>query len=91
MAYKRMIEGLQRSRISSSIFPFAMWKNLFSDNKQLNDEIRYVLDRKQLPGQLGNTLDRPTLLMKRTYVRKTEMDQEHLDGGAGYGMMEEQM
>jgi hypothetical protein len=32
------------------------------------DEIRYVFDRKQLESQLGNTLDRPTLLNKRNFV-----------------------
>jgi hypothetical protein len=32
------------------------------------DEIRYVFDRKQLESQLGNTLDRPTLLSKKNFI-----------------------
>lgn len=45
------------------------------------DEIRYVFDRKQLEGQLGNTLDRPTLLNKRNFVQNTTTEVEALRGG----------
>ena len=45
------------------------------------DEIRYVFDRKQLESQLGNTLDRPTLLNKRNFVQKTTFDAENLHAG----------
>jgi hypothetical protein len=45
------------------------------------DEIRYVFDRKQLESQLGNTLDRPTLLNKRNFVKNTTTEIEALRGG----------
>ena len=48
------------------------------------DEIRYVFDRKQLEGQLGNTLDRPSLLNQRNFVQKTQTDAEILSSGANY-------
>lgn len=48
------------------------------------DEIRYVFDRKQLESQLGNTLDRPTLLLNKTFVRNTTTEDEVLNEGAGY-------
>lgn len=53
------------------------------------DEIRYVFDRKQLESQLGNTLDRPSLLNKRNFVRTTTTDDETLQAGAQYADMME--
>jgi len=50
------------------------------------DEIRYVFDRKQLESQLGNTLDRPTLLNKRNFVQKTTFDAEKLHAGDPFSM-----
>ena len=50
-------------------------------NRTLGDEYRYVFDRKEAERQLGNTLERPSLLNKRLFVRKTEMDQENLNQG----------
>ena len=45
------------------------------------DEIRYVFDRKQLETQLGNTLDKPTLLLNKNFVRNTVTEDEVLSGG----------
>ena len=53
-------------------------------NRTLGDEYRYVFDRKEAERQLGNTLERPSLLNKRLFVRKTEMDQENLNQGNQY-------
>lgn len=39
---------LQQNKIASTEFRFAMWKNIFTDNHKLSDEMRYVLDRKDL-------------------------------------------
>jgi hypothetical protein len=49
-------------------------------NRELSDEFRYVFDRKYIPGQrpLGNTLERPKLLVKRHFVQNTTVDQEQL-------------
>jgi hypothetical protein len=61
-----------------SIFHFARWNNFYVSNNRIGDEIRYVLDRKELTSQLGNTLERPSLLHKREFVRKTNFDNEVL-------------
>ena len=50
------------------IFPFAQWKNILMSNRELSDEFRYVFDRKYAERQLGNTLERPKLLLKRNFV-----------------------
>ena len=79
-----IIKGQIRQSYSYSRFGFAHWQNFYQNNRQLSDEIRYVFDRKQLESQLGNTLDRPTLLMKRNFTRKTQMDDERLNTGDAF-------
>ena len=54
---------------------------MLMSNRTLGDEYRYVFDRKEAERQLGNTLERPSLLNKRLFVRKTEMDKEDLKQG----------
>ena len=51
--------------------------------------LRDVFDRAHAERSLGNTLDRPSLLMKRLFTRKTEMDQEVLAGGSKYDALGE--
>ena len=74
----KMLYKTQKIDFNASVFYFARWNNLYQSNRQLSDEIRYVFDRKKLESQLGNSLDRPSLLMKRNFVRKTEILEEHL-------------
>lgn len=61
---------------------------LLSDRK-LGDEYRYVFDRAHAERTLGNSLDRPSLLDKRLFTRKTEMDAEALSSGQNFNRMEE--
>ena len=70
-----------KSGFDSSLFTFAKWNNMLMSNRALGDEYRYVFDRKEAERQLGNTLERPSLLNKRLFVRKTEMDKENLNQG----------
>lgn len=62
--------------VNSSLFTFAKWTNLLLSDRKLGDEYRYVFDRVHAERTLGNTLDRPSLLNKRLFNRKTEIDQE---------------
>jgi hypothetical protein len=55
------------------------------------DEIRYVFDRKQLAKQLGNTLDRPTLLNQRQKLGATNTEAEFLVEGDLYQNNQEMM
>ena len=70
----KIIEKFNKPSFSSKHFGLEKWHNIFSSNQQMKDEIRYVYDRKQLQAQLGNTLERPTLLAKKSYVRETEQE-----------------
>jgi hypothetical protein len=51
---------------------------MYENENVLGDEIRYVINRKNKKNQLGNTLDRPTLLMKRNFIRATTNQDENL-------------
>jgi hypothetical protein len=53
---------------AKTVFPFANWKNIYISNRELSDEFRYVFDRKYAERVLGNTLERPRLLLKRQFI-----------------------
>jgi len=67
-----------------SIFGFANWTNMLLSDRKLGDEYRYVFDRANAERTLGNSLDRPSLLDKRLFTRKTEMDAEVLNAGSNF-------
>jgi hypothetical protein len=67
---------------------FNTWKNIFMSNKILADEIQYVLDRKHQERYLGNSLDKPSLIMKRKFVRDTTTDEENLNSGTNFDRIE---
>lgn len=46
--------------------------SLYLNNRKLGEEYTYVLDRKTKQRFIGNTLDRPQILLKRTFVRDTD-------------------
>ena len=78
------IENVSRDWSSLDIFPFANWKNIYQSNRKLGDEFRYVFDRKFLKRFMGNTLDRPQLLLNRHKLRETQFDQEIVHSGTAY-------
>jgi len=57
---------------------------MFESNNTIGDEIRYVFDRQKKDNKMGNTLDRPTLLMKRNFVRTTSTNEETIKKGTNY-------
>lgn len=67
---------LMSNQLGTSLFTFAKWTNLLLSDRKLGDEYRYVFDRVHAERSLGNTLDRPSLLNKRIFTRKTEIDAE---------------
>jgi hypothetical protein len=69
---------------AKTVFPFAQWKNILLSNRELSDEFRYVFDRKYAERYLGNTLDRPKLLVKRHFVQTTQVSEEVMKSGSQY-------
>jgi len=45
-------------------------------NRQLGDEFAYVLDRKIQTRYIGNSLEKPSLALKRNLVKNTTQDTE---------------
>ena len=48
------------------------FKNSYLNDKILNEEIQYVLDRKLISSKLGNSLEKPSLLLKPQKIKETE-------------------
>ena len=71
--------NVSKENYSKIEFPFAIWKNFYLSDRELSDEFRYVFDRKYAKRQIGNNLDRPKLLMKRTFCQSTTFDGESLN------------
>jgi len=53
----------------------------FSNNKTIGDELCYVYQRKNEQKRIGNTLEMPCVLLKRTKNRDTTFEKEKLDTG----------
>lgn len=67
-----------------SSLQFGQKKSVFLNNKQLGDEVCYVLDRQNQQKFIGNTLEKPQILLKRTFVRDTEFEKEQLEVDKDY-------
>ena len=55
-----MLSKLNLNNLSASLFT-----NVYLSNKEISDEHRYVLNRKNLERYVGNTLEKPQILLKR--------------------------
>lgn len=72
---------------SEEKFEFAKSENTYLSEKNLSDEIKYVLERKRKARYMGNTLDKPSSLLKRHFNKKTSAENEHLDIERDYSDM----
>lgn len=81
-------ERITANNITLDIFRFAKWTNAYLSNRKLGDEYRYVFERRFMERFIGNTLDRPQLLLKRNKIRETQFDQESLSSGGNYARQE---
>jgi hypothetical protein len=74
----------------STLFNFTQWKNIYLSNRQLSDENRYIMERKMQEKTIGNFLEKPTVLLKRNYIRDTTFNEEKLAEGSKYDRVEVQ-
>jgi len=58
--------------------------SLFLESKSLNEEIQYVLERKNYEKLMGNSLEKPTLLMKKNFRKRTSNEINHINKGTEY-------
>jgi hypothetical protein len=80
----------QLSLFRSTHFDFAEWKNIYLSNRQMSDENRYIMERKMQEKTIGNFLEKPTVLLKRNYIRDTTFSQEKLNAGSAYDRIQAQ-
>ena len=59
-------------------------RNQYFSNKRLNDELIYVINRKQEQRFLGKTLEKPQILLKRTVLKETNLAKEQLTKEQNY-------
>ena len=60
--------------------------NNYYSNKMLDEEIIYVLQRRKTPEFMGNTLDKPSILLKRKKVQATTNENLQLQKETDFGM-----
>ncbi|EAS03079.2 hypothetical protein TTHERM_00444610 (macronuclear) [Tetrahymena thermophila SB210] len=53
-------------------------KNKYMSNRQLGDEFAYVLDRKVQTRFTGNSLEKPSLAIKRNFIQDTNTETENI-------------
>lgn len=78
------MSSITKSNGQTEVFAFSKWDNIFQSNRKMGDEYRYVFNRKNAKRFIGNTLERPQLIMKRLKVRDTNFDSEVLKAGSDY-------
>ena len=78
------LSSISNSDLKTEIFPFTWWENVFQSWRKMGDEYQYVFNRKMQKRFIGNTLERPQLIMKRLKVRDTNFDTEELNDGSNY-------
>lgn len=87
---------LESSNICSNLNEFYLSKNKYNiinlnssifecaNNKNISDELQYIIDRKQEENLLGNSLEKPSLLIKKKYIRDTYNNTEQLNPGSDF-------
>ena len=60
-----------KQKNNEQIFLSSKNKNIYLNDKLLSNEMQYVLDRKQYEINLGNSLEKPSLLLKPQFIRDT--------------------
>jgi len=75
---------LAKDYTSSSEYFFQKWKNLYLSERDLGTEMRYCFDRRNKDRFIGNTLEKPKLVLKRNFLRSTRALEEVVTKGTKY-------
>lgn len=79
-----MINNETNFELNRKSFYYSNWENFYLSNRLLNEELKYVLERKDLERFPGNSLDKPSLLMKRQFIRDTTTEIQEAKEGTQY-------
>lgn len=64
--------------------------SLYAAGRNIGDEYRYILDRKQALKFPGNTLERPSLLLNPWAIRKTENTKQEAQAGEEFEKLDKE-
>ena len=64
-------------------------KSKYISGRDLGDKLRYILDRRQEPGRIGNMLSRPSLLLNPWSVSDTQTKEVKTSDGRSWDMADE--
>ena len=68
-----LVENIEMKTVQ----PFSKWKNIYLSNRILNEEIQYVLQRRNYDDLMGNSLEMPSLLLKRQFTKSSSIEEEN--------------
>jgi hypothetical protein len=71
------------AHITSEHF-FEEWKNMYLPERELGTELRYCFDRRNQDRFMGNTLEKPRLVLRRNFLKSTHTLQEQVTQGSKY-------
>jgi len=76
----RVLEGMDGNLPPETprVVRLGLKETQFLNNRSLGDEYCYVLDRRNKTRYMGNTLEKPPVLLKKTFVRETQTNEEQL-------------
>eukprot|EP00826_Nyctotherus_ovalis_P061594 TRINITY_DN877_c0_g3_i1.p1 TRINITY_DN877_c0_g3~~TRINITY_DN877_c0_g3_i1.p1 ORF type:complete len:1387 (-),score=537.00 TRINITY_DN877_c0_g3_i1:3078-7238(-) len=75
---------LAKNRHTVSEHFFKRWKNLYLAERELGTELRYCFDRRNQERFVGNTLEKPKLVLKRNFLKSTSTLEEKVTEGTKY-------
>lgn len=75
-----------RNKATHKSYDLNKVSNLFLNNRMMGDELKYVIDRQNKDAQIGNTLEKPSLLLHRKFIKETTEDQEVLNEGDNFDL-----
>ncbi|KAL4437870.1 hypothetical protein ABPG74_001041 [Tetrahymena malaccensis] len=80
------VQSLRNNRIHKlqTVISIQQQAASFFNNKKIGDEICYVYNRKNELKRIGNTLEKPQVLLKRTFNKDTSFEKENLDKGQDF-------
>ena len=66
---------------------FQKWNNSYLSDRELSSELRYCFDRRHQEKFIGNSLEKPKLLLKRALLQTTHTKTGVVAAGTTYDQM----
>jgi hypothetical protein len=83
---EKMIENMKAVTVKEfkEVFETQCNLNQYFSQKELSDELKYVIERKNKSKFAGTTLEKPSGLLQRQFNKQTAADSQNLNKGSDY-------